>query len=50
MTDEDNQREISRKKLFFSYKDPWEPGHKCMGKGKVHYIVVVSDKKDVREE
>jgi hypothetical protein len=36
--DEDIQREIRRKKLFFRCKEPWEPGHRCMGKGKVHYI------------
>jgi hypothetical protein len=50
VTDEDSQRELSRKKLFFSYKDPWEPCHKCMGKGKFHYIEVVSEKEDDMEE
>jgi hypothetical protein len=40
------EENIRRKKLYFSYKDPWEPGHRCMGKGKVHYIEVVSDKED----
>jgi hypothetical protein len=44
--DEETQRELRRKKLFFSCKDPWEPGHRCMGKGKFHYIEVVSDEED----
>lgn len=35
-TNEAIQREIRRNKLLFSCKDPWEPGHRCMGKGKVH--------------
>jgi hypothetical protein len=41
--DDDDQRELRRKKLCFSCKEPWEPGHRCMGKGKVHYIEVLSD-------
>ena len=45
--------ESRRKKLCFSCKEPWEPGHRCMGKGKVHYIEVVSDsdeEEDVGEQ
>ncbi|KAH9317642.1 hypothetical protein KI387_019411, partial [Taxus chinensis] len=26
--------------------DHWEPGHRCLGKGKVHLIEVVSDEDD----
>jgi len=48
--DEDTRRELRRKKLCFSCKDPWEPGHRCMGKGKVHYIEVLSDEEDEGEE
>jgi hypothetical protein len=44
--DEETQREIRRKKLCYSCKESWEPGHRCMGKGKVHYIEVVSDEED----
>jgi hypothetical protein len=40
--DDDDTRELRRKNIFFSCKEPWEPGHKCMGKGKVHYIEVLS--------
>jgi hypothetical protein len=35
-----------RKKLFFSCKYPWELGHIFMGKGKFHYIEVVSNEED----
>jgi len=30
-----------RKNLCYNYKEPWELGHKSMGKGKVHYIEVL---------
>jgi hypothetical protein len=39
-----------RKKLRFTCKDPWVPGHKCMGKGEIHYIEVVADNVDNEEE
>jgi hypothetical protein len=29
-----------RKKLCFNCRDPWVPGHRCMGKGEIHYIEV----------
>jgi hypothetical protein len=35
-----------RKKLCFTYKDPWVPGHRCMGKGEIHYIEVVVESVD----
>jgi hypothetical protein len=41
--DDETRKELRRKKLCFSCKEPWEPGHRCMGKGKVHYIEVLSD-------
>jgi hypothetical protein len=44
--DEDTQRELRRKKIFFNFKDMLEPSHRCMGKGNVHYIEVVSDEED----
>jgi hypothetical protein len=31
--DDDTRRELMRKKLCFSCRDPWVPGHRCMGKG-----------------
>jgi hypothetical protein len=30
---DDTRRELMRKKLCFSCRDPWVPGHRCMGKG-----------------
>ena len=39
-----------RKKLLFSFKDPWVIGHKCMGKGEIHYIEVATDSVDSEEE
>jgi hypothetical protein len=41
--DDETRRELMRKKLCFTCKEPWVPGHRCMGKHKVHYIEVVSD-------
>jgi hypothetical protein len=39
-----------RKKLCFSYRDPWVPGHRCMGKVEIHYIEVAADNMDSVEE
>jgi hypothetical protein len=43
---EETRRELRREKRCFSCKELWEPGHRCMGKGKVHYIDVVFDEED----
>jgi hypothetical protein len=32
--DEATRRELRRKQLCYTCKEPWEPGHRCMGKGK----------------
>jgi hypothetical protein len=48
--DNDTRRELMRKNLFFSYRDPWVPVHKCMGKVEIHYIEVVVDSVDSEEE
>ena len=39
-----------RKKLCFNCRDPWVPGHRCMGKGEIHYIEVAGDSVDNEEE
>jgi hypothetical protein len=39
-----------RKQLCFTYKKAWQPGHRCMGKGKIHYIEVVFDNEDEMDE
>jgi len=31
--DEDSRQELQREKLCFMCKEPWEPGHRCLGKG-----------------
>jgi hypothetical protein len=47
--DEATHNELRRKKLCFNCKDPWELGHICMGKGKAHYIEVLSDSEEEEE-
>jgi hypothetical protein len=32
--DEATKRELRRKQLCYTCKEPWEPGHRCMGKGR----------------
>jgi hypothetical protein len=44
--DEATRRELRKKKLCFTCKELWEPGHKCMGKFKAHYIEVIYDDED----
>jgi hypothetical protein len=47
---DETMRELMRKKIFFNCRDPWVPGHRCMGKGEIHYIEVVVDSVDSEEE
>jgi hypothetical protein len=44
--DDNTRRELSRKQLCFTCKEPWNPSHKCMGRGQVHYIEVTSDNEE----
>jgi hypothetical protein len=48
--DDETRQELIRKKLCFSCRDPWVPGHRCMGKGEIHYIEVTIDSMDIKEE
>jgi hypothetical protein len=48
--DDETRRELMRKKLCFSCRDPWVLGHKCMGKGEIHYIEVATNNVDSKEE
>jgi hypothetical protein len=48
--DDETRRELMRKKLCFSCKDPWVPCHRCMAKGEIHYIEVAADSMDSEEE
>jgi hypothetical protein len=47
--DENTRRELRRKQLCFSCKEPWNPAHKCMGRGQVHYIEVTSNNEEEEE-
>lgn len=47
---EATKRELRRKQLCYMCKEPWEPGHKCMGKGKIHYIEVLLDSEEEEDE
>jgi hypothetical protein len=44
--DENTRRELRRKQLFYTCKEPWDPSHKCMVRGKAHYIEVTSDNEE----
>jgi hypothetical protein len=48
--DNETRRELMRKKICFSCRDPWVPGHRCMGKGEIHYIEVATDNVVSEEE
>jgi hypothetical protein len=39
-----------RKKLYFTCKDPWVLGHRCMDKGEIYYIEMATDNVDSEEE
>lgn len=47
---EESRNELRRKKLCFSCKEPWEPGHHCLGIGKVHLIEVMFDDEEHEEQ
>jgi hypothetical protein len=47
--DENSRRELRRKQLCFTCKEPWNSTHKCMGRGQVHYIEVASDNEEEEE-
>jgi len=51
--DEETMRELRKKKLCFSFHEPWAPGHRCTGKdimGKAHYIEVYCDSDSEEDE
>jgi hypothetical protein len=48
--DDDTRRELMRKKLCISCRDPWVSGHRCMGKGQIHYIEVESSSDEEDED
>jgi hypothetical protein len=48
--DDETMQELMRKKLCFNCKNPWILGHRCMGKGEIHYIEVATNSVDSEEE
>jgi hypothetical protein len=44
--DDNTRRELRRKQLYVTCEEPWNPSHKCMGHGQVHYIEVTSDNEE----
>jgi hypothetical protein len=48
--DEATRRDLRRKQLCFTCKEPWHPGHRCLGNEKIHYIEVVSDSEETDDE
>jgi hypothetical protein len=47
--DENTRRELRRKHLCFTCKEPWNLAHKCIGRGQVHYIEVTLDNEEEEE-
>jgi hypothetical protein len=48
--DEDTRRDLRSKKLCYTCRDPWQPGHRCLGKGKIHYVEVVYDSEEEEDD
>ncbi|KAH9288810.1 hypothetical protein KI387_032927, partial [Taxus chinensis] len=45
-----SKSELRRKNLCFHCNDPWEPGHRCLGKGKIHLIKVEDEESEDEQE
>jgi hypothetical protein len=48
--DEATRRDLRRKQLCFTCKEPWKPSHRCLGKGTIHYIEVMSDSEEETDD
>jgi hypothetical protein len=48
--DEATRRDLRRKQLCYTCRDPWQPGHRCLGKGKIHYVEVVYDSEEEADD
>ncbi|XP_059068173.1 uncharacterized protein LOC131858745 [Cryptomeria japonica] len=46
---QETRNELRRKKLCFSCKEPWEPGHRCMGDEEVLDTDIEDDTEDVEQ-
>lgn len=47
---EASKNELRRRKLCFICRETWQPRHRCLGKGQIHYIEVVSDEEMQSDE
>ena len=36
--------------MCFTCKEPWTPDHRCLDKGKIHYVEVLSEDDDEQQE
>jgi len=48
--DEATRRDLRRNELYYTCKYPWELGHICIGKLKIHYIEVLLDSEEEEDE
>jgi hypothetical protein len=48
--DEATRRDLRSKQLCYTCKDPWQLGHRCLGKGKIHYVEVVYDSEEEADD
>jgi len=48
--DEATRRDLRSKQLCYTCRDPWQPGHRCLGKGKIHYVEVVYDSEEEADD
>jgi len=44
--DESTRRDVRIKHLGYTCRDSWQPGHRYLGKGKIHYVEVVYDSEE----
>ena len=48
--DFETRNELKRKKLCFTCREPWTPNHKCLRKGKIHYVEVLFEDEGEQQE
>jgi len=48
--DEATRRDLRSKQLCCTCRDPWQPRHRCLGKGKIHYVEVVYDSEEEADD
>lgn len=48
--DFETRNELKRKKLCFTCREPWTPDHRCLGKGKIHYVELLFEDEGEQQE